>query len=588
MKRATRSIIRIDWLLFSLRWLLFTGLAVYFYLPDAPAVDLTMAVALLIAAGAYNAAAGLLLLINRWPAFMPAIVLVCDSVFALAAFWILDWSPVAMVWAALFPSVTAALRFRWQTGAVTVFLVTAASVGLYLLTLSGEFERAAIAKLLAIILPNFALLLTLTLLAGMVGEQVKLSAIKRTHAERDTEEKRVKHMREQARAIYDMASLVSATLNYERVLDAALDRSAAVVADAGNTASQMVSAALLFRDSQLRVVTARRFTPSDHKVSLPAHQGLLAEAITNGEAVYSAEPFRDPELSNIVGLRNCRTLMAVPLQAGLDTFGVMVFAHPRPDFFELDRVELLEAICKHTIVALQNAKLYQRLLEEKERIVEVEEDARKKLARDLHDGPTQSVAAIAMRANYIRRLIERDPRTAAEELYKVEDLARKTTKEIRHMLFTLRPLVLETQGLAAALQSLADKMKENYELNVIVESQPEAAEKLDLHAQGVLFYIAEEAVGNARKHAEAQHIWVRVKLAAPEICALEIQDDGVGFDVAAVTGSYENRGSLGMVNMRERTELVNGALKLESAPGKGTRITILVPLSDEAREKLGV
>jgi len=272
----------------------------------------------------------------------------------------------------------------------------------------------------------------------------------------------------------------------------------------------------------------------------------------------------------------------------MESYGVMVFAHPRPDFFDLDHIEMLEAICKHTIVAMQNAKLYQRLLEEKERIVELEEDARKKLARDLHDGPTQSVAAIAMRANYIRRLIERDPKSAADELYKVEDLARKTTKEIRHMLFTLRPLVLETQGLVAALQSLADKMKENYDLTVLIEAQPEVAERLELHAQGVLFYIAEEAVGNARKHAEAEHIWVRVKLAKPDIAALEIQDDGVGFDVKAVTGTYETRGSLGMVNMRERTELVNGALHMESAQGKGTKITVLIPLSDEAREKMGV
>ncbi|HLF00718.1 MAG TPA: sensor histidine kinase [Anaerolineales bacterium] len=219
--------------------------------------------------------------------------------------------------------------------------------------------------------------------------------------------------------------------------------------------------------------------------------------------------------------------------------------------------------------------------------MEVEEDARKKLARDLHDGPTQSVAAIAMRANYIRRLLEKEPKAAAEEIYKVEDLARKTTKEIRQMLFTLRPLVLESQGLAAALQQLAEKMKENYNLNVIVEAQQDAVDKLDIHAQGVLFYIAEEAIGNARKHAEAAHIWVRVKLPKADIAALEIQDDGVGFDVGAVTSSYDRRGSLGMVNMRERTELVNGAIKLESAPGRGTKITILIPLSDEAREKLG-
>ena len=102
-------------------------------------------------------------------------------------------------------------------------------------------------------------------------------------------------------------------------------------------------------------------------------------------------------------------------------------------------------------------------------MAEAQDEARRKLARDLHDGPTQSVSAIAMRVNFARRLMERDVAEAGEELYKIEDLARKTTKEIRHMLFTLRPLVLESQGLTAALQAMAEKVNETYNQNVIVE-----------------------------------------------------------------------------------------------------------------------
>ena len=582
MKRATRSVVQVDWLLFIVRWLLLAGVAADIRLiPSTTPINTASAVALLVVVIVYNIIIGLLLGANQWLTFMPIAVLIGDSLLAVIAFWALGWSSTVMVWAAIFPSVAAALRFRWLAGAILALIMVAVEVVLFLIGGGGS-----VTNLLSFI-PNFAFLFAITLLTGMVSEQVKLIAIKRTHAERDVEEKRIRHVREQARVIYDMADLVSATLNYERVLDVALDRSLAVVADTGHAASQMASAAMLFRDAQLRVITARRLSPSDMKVALPAHEGVLAETIAGGETVYSSEPYGDPELGTIVALRNCRSLMCIPLQAGMDMFGVVFFAHPRPEFFDLDHIELLEAICKHTVVALQNAKLYQKLLQEKERIVEVEEDARKKLARDLHDGPTQSVAAIAMRANYIRRLLEKEPKAAAEEIYKVEDLARKTTKEIRQMLFTLRPLVLESQGLAAALQQLAEKMKENYNVNVIVEAQQDAVDKLDIHAQGVLFYIAEEAIGNARKHAEAAHIWVRVKLPKADIAALEIQDDGVGFDVGAVTSSYDRRGSLGMVNMRERTELVNGAIKLESAPGRGTKITILIPLSDEAREKLG-
>jgi len=91
-------------------------------------------------------------------------------------------------------------------------------------------------------------------------------------------------------------------------------------------------------------------------------------------------------------------------------------------------------------------------------MIEVQEEARKKLARDLHDGPTQSVSAIAMRLNLIRMMLTRAPEKVEDELIRAEDLARRTTKEIRHMLFTLRPLVLESQGLHAALEAMAEKM----------------------------------------------------------------------------------------------------------------------------------
>jgi signal transduction histidine kinase len=210
------------------------------------------------------------------------------------------------------------------------------------------------------------------------------------------------------------------------------------------------------------------------------------------------------------------------------------------------------------------------------------------LARDLHDGPTQSVAAIAMRINYTRRLVEKDQKGASEELVKIEDLARRTTKEIRHMLFTLRPLVLESQGLVAALRAMAEKMKETFDQNVLVEADESVIEQLEIGKQTVIFYICEEAANNARKHAQAAHIWVRLQLVSEEkeLAVLEIQDDGVGFDVESVNKSYERRGSLGMVNLQERSELVSGLLHIESKPGQGTRVQVFIPLTEEAADRL--
>jgi len=240
---------------------------------------------------------------------------------------------------------------------------------------------------------------------------------------------------------------------------------------------------------------------------------------------------------------------------------------------------MLIAVCNQAIVALQNAQLYQSLIEEKERIVTVEEQERKKLARDLHDGPTQSIAAIAMRINYIRMLLERstDIDQTMDELEKVEELARRTTKEIRHMLFTLRPLILESQGLRAAIEQYLTKLSETDKTAFHIEAEPDVDQALEQNAQGVIFYILEEAIGNTRKHSKADNVTVRLYVRQDTFVA-EVQDDGAGFDVEGVQSRYDERGSLGMINMYERAELVSGQLSIASAPGKGTRITLRAPL----------
>ncbi len=110
--------------------------------------------------------------------------------------------------------------------------------------------------------------------------------------------------------------------------------------------------------------------------------------------------------------------------------------------------------------------------------------------------------------------------------------------------------------------------------------------EIEMGKQGVIFAIVEEAVNNARKYAQAQHIWVRLKSIQEDIAILEIQDDGVGFDVSKMDFSYESRGSLGMINMRERADLVNGIFHIDSNLGQGTFIQVVIPLSEEATEKL--
>lgn len=393
------------------------------------------------------------------------------------------------------------------------------------------------------------------------------------------------------REIYNLISKVTATLKYESVLEIALDLGSRVLATPHIPAERLVSAVLLFTEAEydhpvLTVGSARHFTQSDLRVVLPGTSGLIGEVITDGTPKSQTDLSKDPELSRIVALRSCSIAYCLPLRAGFDTYGVLLFAHSDPDFFTQSKRELLDIISHQSVIAIQNARLYSDIQLEKEKMIEIQEQEHRKLARDLHDGPTQSMAAIAMRLNFARRLLERDPKATAEELSKIEELARRTTKEIRHMLFTLRPLELESQGLIGALKAMAEKTHETYNQNVIVEAEENVISELEMSKQTIIFYIAEEAINNACKYAQANHIWVRMKDYDKDLVMLEVQDDGVGFDKSNVESSSEQRGSLGLKNMNERTEMVNGIFRLDSAIGKGTTIRVLIPMTDEATEQL--
>jgi len=325
------------------------------------------------------------------------------------------------------------------------------------------------------------------------------------------------------------------------------------------------------------VAASRHLSGHDEKLPLVLRDGAIFQTLSSAEPVISNDPAHDPELTTYTALQRCVMVVCVPLRAGFENYGVAVFGSPDPGVFTPDNIDVLTAVCNQAIIALQNAQLFESLQTEKARIVEIEEDARKKLARDLHDGPTQSVAAIAMRINYTRALLQRDSSRVPEELEKIEELARNTTKEIRQMLFTLRPLVLETQGLKAALETLVQKLHDTDPTLAVHLELDDLAETLDKNAQGMIFYIVEEAVGNARKHAQASSIWIRTNRDGGDY-TIEVQDNGRGFDVGKVQSNYDKRGSLGMINMYERAEVMKAKLSIASAIGQGTRISIRLPL----------
>jgi signal transduction histidine kinase len=568
-----------DWFAISLRWLVIVGAVISVSLGDSLFVPPN---ALLVILLAWNLVLTLLAGFNvRFP-YHRYICVGFDFLVVALYFLLANGFVSPLWWLGILPIMSASLYFEWRG------MIIVAALFIFVQTLTTAL---LVPNLLALLFPagSAILLLFSGILFAFVSTRLYqiLRQNYQAHLEAQAQKRRIEQDR--IRAIYHLTSTLASTLNYQRVLDSVLDLSlTAVNTDPDSVADErLISVVMLFsKTGNLEIASARRLTPADKRVVLPGQKGAIGQVIESDQPLILREVPKDPELGCLVTFRTCGEVYCFPLRSGFNAYGVLLFGHPQAGYFTPDRRETLDILGRQAVFAIQNARLYQDLLDERDRMIEVQEEARKKLARDLHDGPTQSVSAIAMRINLVQRMITRDPRGAREELNRIEDLARRTTKEIRHMLFTLRPLVLESQGLAAALKSMAEKIRETYAQDVQVQVDESLLEHVEMGKQSVIFYIAEEAVNNARKHAKAPHIWVRLLPFGKDIIRLEIQDDGAGFDVEAVSRAYDQRGSLGLVNLHERTELVNGVLNIQSAPGKGTFIRVYIPLSEEAADQL--
>ncbi|RME70509.1 MAG: GAF domain-containing protein [Chloroflexi bacterium] len=324
---------------------------------------------------------------------------------------------------------------------------------------------------------------------------------------------------------------------------------------------------------------------------VPRGQGIAGEVAATGKPLIVANAAKDSRHFKAVDRKTgftTRNMLCVPMVLFDKTIGVLQVINKKNGSFTQSDLELLSSIASYAAIAIQNARLHENVLAERDRVIAAEEVARKKLARDLHDGPVQLIAGLNMSLDFCRKALDKDPSLVAKELEYMQELAAKASHQMRTLLFELRPLVLETQGLAAAIRVFIDRRQKDIDqaarLSFEIETPNPDGElsRLDEKTEAAIFAIVQETVNNAIKHAEAQNITVRL-VETPTALYATVTDDGKGFDVEEVLKNYGHRGSLGMVNIRERTELIGGDLSIKSEAGKGTRITVSVPKDPEAR-----
>ncbi len=228
--------------------------------------------------------------------------------------------------------------------------------------------------------------------------------------------------------------------------------------------------------------------------------------------------------------------------------------------------------------ALDEARVYHDQIQEmSSRILTAHEEERKRIARELHDDTAQAITSILVRL----RLLERSAEDA-EVLENVEELRELTSDaldSVRRMAMDLRPASLDDLGLLPALQSYAEQFSHSTPIAVSMEVEG-LGRRLPRDVELVLYRVFQEALTNVSKHASATTALVQVKRKGNEVTFV-IEDDGDGFDPGSLSPTQGS--GLGLFGMRERLTLVGGAVEVESAKGKGTRIVARVPLG----KKLG-
>jgi two-component system, NarL family, sensor histidine kinase LiaS len=227
------------------------------------------------------------------------------------------------------------------------------------------------------------------------------------------------------------------------------------------------------------------------------------------------------------------------------------------------------------VTSLQRLSTNNAELAEKARVSAVVEE-RQRLARELHDAVSQQLFAISMTATAVGRTLDKDFEKAKRQIHLIEEMASVAQSEMRALLLHLRPVHLEGKRLSDGLVELLQELKQKVPIDISWDTDPDI--RLPKGIEDHLFRIVQEALSNALRHSKANRLGLILQRVGDSI-RLSIRDDGVGFNLDETKHT-----SYGIVSMKERVDEIGGSIQLITAPGKGTRIEIRIPIMVEEEE----
>ncbi len=407
----------------------------------------------------------------------------------------------------------------------------------------------------------------------------------------------------QLQALHAISEAVNRSLDLDALLEVALERVLEVLQlDAGDVR--------LIQDGRLVLRAARAVSPdfAAAEASVPLGFCQCGRAAQAGEVLVVEDLAERRDLAHSrCACEQFGAVLSVPICTTERVVGLIHVAGRAPRAFDAADRELLKAIGEQIGVAIERAQFHAQLvalnatLEARvaERTAEleaarealaqkaealramrieerrIEEKTRSRIAHDLHDGVQQLIVAALFETQAARDLLATRPDLAAAKLADAQSLLRRIEAEMRRAIFSLRPVTLDAHGLVPALRELAAEFSRASGVPCAVHVAG-TTRRFAPDAEVVAFRIVQEALNNLGVHARASHAEIGVTF-GPRQLVVEVRDDGVGFDLAAV--EQQPRAHLGLMGMHERAESVGGALAIRSRPGQGTCITLQLPLA---------
>jgi signal transduction histidine kinase/FixJ family two-component response regulator len=304
----------------------------------------------------------------------------------------------------------------------------------------------------------------------------------------------------------------------------------------------------------------------------PSLSALVQQAIMADQAVFAPHLTIQDQAGYWPERNSC---MAVPLFIRGRVVGVIMLTHHTPGYYDATTGDKLSAFANHASVAFEKTDLFERLRQLAQQLVLIQEEERRHVAHELHDVVGQSLTALNISLNLLLDDLCDDVHLH-ERVSRIIQLARATADQVRSMSYGLRPPLIDTLGLDSALQDLCDTFASHTEITINYRGQDVAG--LTEAIQISLYRILQESLNNVAKHARATRIEVTFSASDTAVC-LEIQDNGQGFDIKQ-SAMYTHHGGLGLIGMQERVAILDGKIDIESEPGMGTVVRVMVPVTE--------